>query len=169
MAQAARQYYGYNSYAGSAARAVQPAPQAQPDVVVIPGRRSSNPALQSISPQLASAFKLMLVALVVLAALCVTRIYLSTATVSLLNNVDSLETTLATSLTKTNELEIQHSVLAGTTRIEQEASGLGMSAPSNVKYIKVVVPGKVALNSNGTISLAGTLQNIEAYYAPKTE
>lgn len=170
MAQAARQLYGYDySYASQAVRAGSPAPGPQGDVVVIPGRRSSNPALQSISPEFARAFKLAFVLFAVAALLFGARVYFSTATVSLLHSVNSLETSLASALTTTNELEIQHSILAGTTRIEEEAAKLGMTAPSDVKYIKVAIPGRVALNSNGSISLAGTLQNIETYYAPRTE
>lgn len=169
MAQAARQYYGYDSYARRAVRATAPAPQPQPDVVVIPGQRAVNPSLQSISPEFARAFKLAFVIFAVIAILFSVRVFLSTATVSLLHNVNSLESTLASAQTKTNELEIQHSFLAGTMRIEQEAMKLGMVAPTDIKYIKVTIPGKVAINGNGSISLAGTLQNIETYYATQTE
>ena len=102
MAQAARQYYGYTRYAASAVQADAPERASRPDVRVIPGKRASNPALQSISPEYAFAFK------------------------------------------------------------------IGMVAPVDVKYLKIVVPGKVVMNPDGSISLAGTLQNVEDYSALMT-
>lgn len=167
MAQAARQYYSYRGYAGSAARSVAPERAPQPDVQVIPGTRSTNPALQSVSPEFARAFKLALVALFALAIICSLRVWLSAATVSMLDNVNALESTLTAAQATTNELEIQHSILSSSIRIEEEATKLGMIAPANVKYIKIVLPGKVALNVDGTISLANTLQNIEDYAATR--
>ena len=69
MAQAARQYYGYTRYAASAVQADAPERASRPDVRVIPGKRASNPALQSISPEYAFAFKLALVVIVTIAVL----------------------------------------------------------------------------------------------------
>lgn len=168
MAQAARTYYGYQGYAAQAARSAAPERMPQPDVQVIPGTRSSNPALQSISPEFARAFKLALVAIVALAVACSLRVWLSAATVGMLDSVGELETTLATTQARTNELEIQHSILSSSTRIEEEAAKIGMVAPTNVKYLKIAVPGKVTLNPDGSIYLAGTLQNMQSYMALKT-
>lgn len=165
MAQAARQYYGYSRYAAQAARSAAPERSARPDVRVIPGQRTSNPALQSISPEYAFAFKLALVIIATIAVLCSVRVWLSATTVAMLDNVSTIESTLTSAQARTNELEIQHSILSSSTRIEEEATNIGMIAPANVKYLKIVVPGKVVLNADGTISLAGTLQNIEDYIA----
>ena len=155
MAQAARQYYGYTRYAASAVQADAPERASRPDVRVIPGKRASNPALQSISPEYAVAFKLV-------------RVWLSASTVALLENVNAVESTLASAQAKTSELEIQHSILSSSTRIEEEAAKIGMVAPVDVKYLKIVVPGKVVMNPDGSISLAGTLQNVEDYSALMT-
>lgn len=165
MAQAARQYYGYSRYVASAAHRAAPERQARPDVHVIPGQRTSNPALQSISPEHAFAFKLALVAIVTIAVLCSVRVWLSVSTVAMLDNVNTIESTLVSAQARTNELEIQHSILSSSTRIEDEAVKIGMVAPASVKYLKVVIPGKVVLNVDGSISLAGTLQNVEDYAA----
>lgn len=168
MAQAARQYYSYRGYAGQAVRSAAPEHAPRPDVQVIPGTRSTNPALQSISPEFALAFKLALVVIIALAIICSLRVWLSAATVSMLDNVNVLESTLSSAQASTNELEIQHSILSSSSRIEEEATKLGMHAPENVKYLKIVLPGKVALNADGSISLANTLQNIEDYAVMRT-
>lgn len=86
----------------------------------------------------------------------------------MLDNVNTIESTLTSAQAKTNELEIQHSILSSSTRIEEEASKIGMIAPPTVKYLKVVIPGKVVLNADGSISLTGTLQNVEDYVAAST-
>ncbi len=168
MAQAARQYYGYQRYAASAAHTAAPERAPRPDVRVIPGQRTSNPALQSISPEYALAFKIAIVLIATIAALCAVRVWLSASTVAMLDNVNAIESTLASAQAKTNELEIQHSILSSSTRIEEEATKIGMVAPAEVKYLKVVVPGKVVLNADGSISLIGTLQNVEDYIALTT-
>lgn len=165
MAQTVRQHYGYYDYAASTARAIQPERETRPDVRVIPGTRSENPALQAISPAFARAFKLAIVVLVLVASLCAARVWLSSSTVSMLEQANALESTLASAQASTNELEIQHSILSSATRIEQEAANLGMVAPSDVKFLKVPVLGKVVTYSNGSISLAGTIRNIEEYAA----
>ena len=100
--------------------------------------------------------------------LCSVRVWLSASTVALLENVNAVESTLASAQAKTSELEIQHSILSSSTRIEEEAAKIGMVAPADVKYLKIVVPGKVVMNPDGSISLAGTLQNVEDYSALMT-
>ena len=42
-----------------------------------------------------------------------------------------------------------------------------MTAPSDVTYLKVTLPGNVALNAAGNISIADTLQNIQNAAAAK--
>lgn len=168
MAQAARQYYGYRGYAEQAVRSASPERALQPDVQVIPGTRSANPALCSISPEFARAFKLVIVIIVAFAAICALRVWMSTATVSMLDNVSSLEVSLSSARATTNELEIQHSILSSSTRIEEEAAKIGMVAPGNVEYLKVVMLGKVALYPDGTLSLSGTIQNLRDYMATRS-
>lgn len=75
-------------------------------VRVIPGKRASNPALQSISPEYAFAFKLALVVIVTIAVLCSVRVWLSASTVALLENVNAVESTLASAQARPGELEV---------------------------------------------------------------
>jgi cell division protein FtsL len=165
MAQVARQQYNRYGYDGSAARVARPVRQPKPDVRVIPGRRSENPALQPISPKMALLFKYAIVAIAIIAVICSVRIWLSVTTVAALENVNSLQSELTTAQASTNELEIKHSILASSSRIESEATNLGMVAPSGVTYLKVILPNKIITNQDGSISLSGTLQNIQAYTA----
>lgn len=171
MAQAARQRYSY--FDGTAARAYDYSSRTQrrtqqktrPDMTVIPGRRSENPAYATISETFARAFKYTLVILAVLGVICGLRIWLWTSTVSALGSVNELESSLTSAQAQTNELEIQHSILSSSTRIEQEAANLGMVAPENVTYLKVVIPSKIMTNADGSISLADTIKNVQDYAA----
>lgn len=169
MAQAARQYHGYDAYSYDARGAAAPKRQPSAGVRVIPGHRSSNPAYDSIAPEHAFAFKLAIAAIIAIAIVCSARVWLSVSTVAMVDNISSLESTLVSAQARTNELEIQHSILSSSARIEQEAANIGMKAPESVKYIKVVIPGKVVLNFDGSISLSGTLQNIQDYEAIRAE
>ena len=179
MAQAARQRSSsYRSYAdfdtyvyGNTVRTARyEAPQRETrkpraDVHVIDGHRSENPLFQAIPVEYARAFKLALVVVVVLAAICSVRVFLSSSTVPVLESVNALESSLETAKASTNVLEIQHSILASSTRIEAEAANLGMVAPENVTYLKVAIPSKVGTNADGSISLSGTIDNLEDYAA----
>ncbi len=166
MAQAARQRYTYGTSAYDySSRRARPQRAPRPDVTVIPGQRSENPAYAAIPEVFARAFKIAIVVLVAVAVMCGVRIWLWTSTVSALDNVDTLETTLASAQAQTNELEIQHSILASSTRIEQEAANYGMVAPDNVTYLKVVIPTKIMMNADGSISLADTIKNVQDYAA----
>ncbi len=166
MAQAARQRYTYGTSAYDySARAARPQRSTRPDVTVIPGRRADNPAYAAIPESFARAFKLLIAVVAVLAIVCGLRIWLWSSTVSALETVDKLETSLATAQAQTNELEIQHSILASSSRIENEAANLGMVAPENITYLKVVIPGKILTNTDGSISLSDTLANIQQYAA----
>lgn len=166
MAQAARQRYTYGTSAYNySSRAARPQRSTRPDVSVVPGRRADNPAYASIPESFARAFKLLIAVVAVLAVVCGLRIWLWSSTVSALESVDALETSLTTAQAQTNELEIQHSILASSSRIETEAANLGMVAPENITYLKLVIPGKILTNTDGSISLADTLANIEQYAA----
>ena len=157
--------YAYDGNAARAARPERPQRSSRPDVRVIPGRRGENPAFAAISPEFARAFKLAIVAVMLIAVICGIRVWLSVTTVSALESANSLESTLESALASTRELEIQHSILASSTRIEEEATKIGMIAPQNINYIKVIMPSTVVTNIDGSISLSGTIQNVEDYVA----
>ena len=166
MAQAARQRYTYGTSAYDySSRPTRPQRSTRPDVTVIPGQRSENPAYAALPETFARAFKYAIAVLVVVAVMCGARIWLWTSTVSALDNVNTLESTLASAQAETNELEIQHSILASSTRIEHEAANLGMVAPENVTYFKVHIPTRIMMNADGSISLADTLKNVQDYAA----
>ncbi|MGI6033064.1 MAG: hypothetical protein ACOX69_06565 [Coriobacteriales bacterium] len=158
MAQAAR---AYNSSRTASTR-LAPERKTSPSVRVIPGRRSQNPALSSVSSAAVSAFKIALAVLAVFAVVCCVRVMLTTATVDNLESISDLSSTIETAQSKGNELEIKHSVLSSPSRIEKLATDLGMSAPSKVTYMEVSLPSTTATNADGSISLAGTLANIES-------
>ena len=164
MAQVARTRYSYYS---SVAPKREPQATPRPDVRVIPGRRASNPAYQTLSQGTVNAFKFLLVALAIIAVIAGVRVWISSATLASLENVESLQSQLDEAQSSSNELEIQHSILASSSRIEQRATELGMTAPSDVTYLKVTLPGNVALNAAGNISIADTLQNIKNAAAAK--
>ena len=159
MAQAARMSY---ESALSAAPRRAPQRQIRPGVRVIPGRRSQNPALRSLSPGAVSAFKAVIVLVALVAVVCGVRVMLSAATVENLQDIKSIESSIDSAQAKSQELEIQHSVLASSSRIEKKAAELGMSAPNKVTYMKVDLSDTVATNADGSISLAGTLANIQS-------
>ena len=178
MAYAARQRYGARfaraydyETEGNAARVAQPRrprrseESPRPGVRVISGSRSTNPALQGISPEYAFAFKLAIVVIVAIAIVCSIRVFLSSSTVAALEQVNALESSIASAQAATNELEIKHSKLSSSARIEQEATNLGMVAPESVTYLKIAIPGKVVLKADGSISLSGTLSNSQDYIA----
>lgn len=157
MALAARDY----RYYGSAAPQRAPRTQPRPDIRVIPGRRSENPALQALSPQLVKAFKLVVALVVLFALVCGVRVALSVATVEALQVNENLESQLEAAQASGNELEIQRSILAAPDRIKSEAKKLGMVPAGEVTYLTVDVDNTLAKNADGSISLAGTLANIE--------
>lgn len=159
MAQAARARYGY--YSGTAPRR-SPERTERPDIRVIPGRRSQNPALRGLPPAFVRAFALALAVIVFVAAVGFARVALSAATVENLEHTQKLASQLETAQASGNELEIRHSMLASSSRIENKAKALGMVQPDKVTYLSVDLSGVVATNPDGTVSLGETLDNIAA-------
>ncbi len=166
MAQTARRNYEYR---GSAAPKRTPERHNRPDVRVIPGRKSSNPALQGLSSGAISFFRFAMVALVIFAIIGCGRVMFSAATVENLQDINRLESALAAEQATSQELEIQHSVLSQPSRIEKKAKALGMSSPDKVKYITVSLKTPVSVNVDGSISLSRTLSNIESAARAKSK
>lgn len=164
MAQAARTRYDYYS---SAAPARTPQRSTRPAVRVLPGRGSSNPALQGLPSSTITLFKLVIALLLVFMVVGGIRVWLSASTVTTLSSIQTLESSLEDAQATGSQLEIQHSILTGTTRIEEEASTLGMIEPEEVTYLEVLLPNRIAYNDDGSASLAGTLANIEKTAAAK--
>ena len=151
MATAARSYYGR-----SAAPVREPRRQIRPDVRVIPGSRSANPALAGLSVGAVHAFKLVLVVAFILAAICGVRVMLAAATVENLQNSKTLTSTLEAQQATSHELEIQHSMLASPARIEAKAAALGMVEPAKVTYIKVKLPKTAEQSAASAAAGTGT-------------
>lgn len=153
MAQAARVRYESNTYA---APDRAPRREARPNIRVIPGRRSENPALKGLSPQVVRAFKLALAIIAVVAVVGFFRVALSAATVDKLEQVQSLESELKIAQASGNELEIQHSMLASSSRIEGKAKALGMVQPKKVTYLTVDLSGAGSGGSKTSKSTASS-------------
>lgn len=152
--------YGYNAYSAAPKRAPRDEPRS--DVVVIPGRRSENPALKRLSPSAVSAFKAVIVVAVLLALVCGVRVMFSAATVDALETNQELESELETAQDEGDELEIQHSILTSSERIKEKAEALGMTSASDVTYLTVEYEESYVTNDDGTISLSKTLAAIES-------
>lgn len=163
MAQAARDRY----YSG-AARERAPQHDARHGIRVIPGRRADNPALKGLSLSAVRVFSLVIAFIVIIAALGFARVALASATVENLEHVQKLESQLESAQATGNELEIQHTMLASSSRIADKAKSLGMVQPDKVTYLTVDLSGFVATNADGSVSLAGTLDNIAAASATAT-
>ena len=157
MAQSARAY----DYYGTAAPKRewrQRQRQTRPDVRVVRGRNADH---QTLAPQLVLGFRIAVALIVVFLAVCGLRVWFAANTVSALQHVEALEESVEKAYAAGDELEIEHSRLASTSRIQREAAALGMSSPYSRTYLKVALPAKVAYDRDGSISIAGTLDNIE--------
>lgn len=165
MAQAARDY----SYYRNAAPQRKSRSDQRPSVHVIPGTRQANPALQSLPPTAVKVFKAGVAIFAIVAVVFIARVMFTAATVQALQaNSDraaALEHVQATG----NELEIQRSILASPDRIKKKAKALGMTSAKSVTYLTVDYSMSVAVNPDGTVSLAGTLANIENAAAAKAK
>ncbi len=135
MAQAARSYYTY----GSTAPRRAPEQQTRPNVRVLPGH---NTDAQTLSSTFVAGTKLAFALIIFVALLAGARVWISTQTVQMLQTNETMQAQLDDAYAAGHELEINHSVLASTTRIQSEASRLGMSAPEETVRITVDLPAK---------------------------
>lgn len=158
MAQAARAY----EYRRDLRTQRAPQTQTRPDIRVIPGKRASNPQLQSLSAFVIRAWKTALAVVAALAVPCAVAVMLSAATVDMEQANSTMASQLSAAQATGNELDIQRSILASSDRIKSQAKALGMVPASTATYITVERSINVSRFSDGTLSIAGTLDNIEA-------
>ena len=100
------------------------------------------------------------VAVVVFAA-AVARVWLTTGAVEHLIAAEEVAEQVTTARALGNELEIEQATLANTTRIQREASALGMQVATDVTYIDLAA-GALATDSSGALSLSGSIDVLAA-------
>ena len=177
MASAARQRYSaydYEAWSSSAAVDLQQPqqaprpnrnPQSQPrrNWRVIPGEGRSAQHAPKLSMAAVHGFKAAMAIVVVLAVVCLARVFMSVSTVQAMEASASLQTQIEEARATGNELEIQHSVLSNPTTIQKKAAKIGMSAPKNTERLTVVVKPSTKTFADGSISISKTLKTITDY------
>lgn len=103
--------------------------------------------------------KLAAVVLVVVAALSLARVALTSAAVATMIESDSLSAQIEDARASGVSLEMQQSVLSSPTAIKQAVKRLGMIAPAEVGTIELD-PDIVALNDQGELSLSESVKNV---------
>lgn len=144
----------------SAARAYaqqQPLESPRPDLRVLPGKGRDYASNLGVSPFVMTCFKIAVVAILVLAAIGVARVWFTAATVSTLMDSENLTSQIDTARATGANLEVQQTVLANPTRIKAYATdNLGMVTTTAIEYMDMS-DGAVATDSSGNLSLSGSL------------
>ena len=128
-----------------------PSAPRRPDV-----RFNPNPdAAPSTSPVLLVA-RIVAGVLVLVAALCLARLALTSATVATAIENQGIESQIDTARTQGSALEIDQSKLSTPTRIKDEAKAMGMAAPASTMMIDL--SGDVVVtDQQGNLSLSGSV------------
>lgn len=129
----------------------------RPDVRVVRGNRSRTET--SNVPSLITLAKVVAVVLVVLAVVGCLRVGLASATVSEMLESDTLNSEISDARSEGTTLEMQQSSLLSPSTLSASASELNMSAPATTETI-VLDPDVVATDSEGNLSLSGTVRNV---------
>ena len=138
---------------GSAVPAYGRRPEAEFDV--IPGRRTSQ-GVVTLPQSIFSIAKLIVVAAVIVAALCFVRVGLTAASVSTSIDSNDLTAKIETARTVGGDLEVQQSQLSNSMHIRVQASNLGMAAP--VATTTITLPSDVvAVDEAGSLSLSKSI------------
>lgn len=151
---------------GSAAHAYanpqqRPAARPRPDLRVVPGKGRDYAAQVGVSPLFMTCFKIVIAAILFLAAIGVCRVWLTSATVSTLMSSEELSAQIDDAQSLAKDLEVQQAVLENPTRIEDYATQyLAMVPAEETDYIDVS-EGAVATDSSGTLSLSGSLASLD--------
>jgi cell division protein FtsL len=136
-------------------------PDARPDIRVFPGKGTDRDAHAALDPAIITCFKIALVAVLVIAAVGVCRVWLSASTVSHLIVSEQLSSQITSARAAGSDLEIQQSILANPSRIQSIATEtLGMTSASGSTYIDLA-SGVLAKDNSGDLSLAGSLAVID--------
>lgn len=143
--------YSYYSD-GTAARVPEREGRQQPRIDVVPGGRSKTQS-QGLPEGVLLAARIAAVALVLLAALAMARVALSSATIEASLQEQELSEQIEEARSTGTTLEVSESALSNPSRLKQEASALGMSAGSTSETI-VLEEDVVELDEAGNLSLS---------------
>lgn len=135
------------------ARPSAPRPSAplRPDV-----RFAANPDAETGTSPVVLVARITAAVLVLVAALCMARLALTSATVATAIENQGIESQIDTARTEGSSLEIDQSKLSAPTRIKNEAKSMGMAAPSSAMMIDL--SGDVVVtDQQGNLSLSGSV------------
>lgn len=140
----------------------RPETPAQPDFRVLPGRGASVAERIGASPLFFTMLKAVVAAVLFIAAVGVCRVALTAASVETMISSDQLTSQISSARSQGGELEVKLTTLANPTRIKAYASErLGMAAASGISYLDLAT-GALATDSEGNLSLAGTIGALES-------
>lgn len=132
-------------------------PNPRPDLYVYPGKNTDQAAHAALDPVIVSWFKIALVAVLVLAAVGIFRVWLSATTVSNLIATEELSSQIDSARATGSDLEIQQSLLSNPARIQAIAADTLAMAPTTDACYLDIAAGVLATDSDGTLSLSGSL------------
>ncbi len=160
MAQTARAYPEEWTYGRPVER------PSRPSFEVVRGKGHRAPAEPILSPAHHTAFKVAMIAIVFLAAMCIARVWLSAATATTVLDSQAVTDQISTAYSTGSDLEVQHAVLSNPTRIQRIASeSLGMVPATSVSYIDLSSSNDttvVGATSDSTVSIAAAVSQIQA-------
>lgn len=147
---------------------VRPQAPKRPDLQVIPGRGSALAERIGASPLFFTILKVVVAGVIFIAAVGVCRVALTSASVNTLIASDDLTAQISTARSLSSDLEVQQSSLSNPSRIKEYASStLGMSSSDTSEQINLA-DGALSTDSNGTLSLAGSVDVLEASSSSST-
>lgn len=141
--------YRYDSYRQSAA----PRPQRQPQVHVVPGRRS----VESISPSVVAIAKAIVIVMAVFAIVACARIGLAAATVNTMIATENISQQADSLKSGSANLEVRETTLSSPTNVKNIATnqlGMGQAAETDTLALS---PDVVCYDSAGNLSLSQSL------------
>lgn len=133
-----------------------PEPSRQPEVKAV---RTGGKPVESSTPLLALAARMIAVVFVVVAALSFARIMLTSEAVTTMIESDALSSQIVEARSTGVTLEMEQSVLSNPSAIKASAKRLSMTSPIEVGTISLS-PDIVALDGDGCLSLSDTVKNV---------
>lgn len=129
-----------------------------PSISVVPGAgRKAAPA--GLPASVLSLAKLCAVALVIVAAVAVVRVGLTSAAAACALETRQITQDIEEARSAGNELEVRMSVLSNPSRIKSQAEAMGMVVPSPEYSDQITLPEDfVVTDSEGRLSLSGSLE-----------
>jgi len=109
-----------------------------------------------------TCLKIAIAAILFIAVIGVCRVWFTSQTVSTLESSETLDTQIEQARSLGDDLEVQQTVLSNPTRIQAYAADtLGMVHTGQAAEYIDMSDGALAVDSNGDLSLAGSLSTIE--------